>query len=356
MMFKSFYMSQALALAKRGALSVSPNPAVGCIIIKNGVIVGQGYHKYPGSKHAEIVALEHAKDKAKDATVYVTLEPCCHYGRTGPCVKSLIDSKVKKVIIANLDPNPIVQGKSLAILQEAGIETEVGLLSEQEKEMNYIYHFFYHERLPFVLAKWAMSIDGKMQTSFSDTNALSSLKAKHYTHQMRNQLDAILIGKTTLINDDPLLTVREGNYLCIRQPLRIVLTHNADTLPLKRQLWNTDIASTVIACISISQERYCFFKSKNIEVILIEENKNKQLCLQSLLAVLAEKNITSVMVEGGYNTISQFYQQGLINKFVSYITPYYIGNLNKKSMINIDLVDAIGSDYVILGESKCLAE
>ena len=224
----SDYMSTALSLAERGRYTVSPNPMVGCVIVKDGKIVGKGFHLKAGDPHAEILALREAGADANAATAYVSLEPCCHYGKTPPCTDALIKAGIKKVYAACLDPNPLVAGKGIQQLKNANIEVETGLHEKEASQLNEIFFHYIRRQQPSVIAKWAMSLDGKTVTHTEDSRDISGNTSREYSHQTRQQVDAILIGAGTAICDDPELTVRyPADTSSLRQPLRVVLSSQA---------------------------------------------------------------------------------------------------------------------------------
>lgn len=204
----SEYMRIALQLAQQGRCTVSPNPMVGCVIVKNNQIIGEGFHSYSGGPHAEIMALQQAGSNAQGAIAYITLEPCCHYGKTPPCTDALLQAGITHIVVACLDPNPLVAGKGLQQLQSAGMHVELGVGEEEAKRLNEIFFHYIRNQRPFVIAKWAMSLDGKTVTQPHDTRDISCLASHQASHQIRQQVDAILIGANTAIHDDPLLTVR----------------------------------------------------------------------------------------------------------------------------------------------------
>jgi diaminohydroxyphosphoribosylaminopyrimidine deaminase/5-amino-6-(5-phosphoribosylamino)uracil reductase len=332
------YMSLALQFAEYGRLTVSPNPMVGCVIVKNNKIVGQGYHQAAGGPHAEIIALKEAQDKAQDATLYVTLEPCCHHGRTPPCTDALIAARIKKVIIACSDPNPHVSGKGIQLLRDAGIEVEVGLCEARAKKLNEIFfHYICHQR-PFVIAKWAMSLDGQTITHRDDSRVISGEEAKISTHQTRQQVDAILVGAETARMDNPELTVRL-NDVSAKQPLRIILTTRGQ-LPLNLKLFekNSDINW---------REKLI---EKNIDLLILEKNKLDQIDLRSLLTELGKRQISSLLVEGGMKTHQLFFQEKLVNKIHVYLAPTIIGSLKEKEKINYEAIQMIGTDHLYIAQ------
>jgi diaminohydroxyphosphoribosylaminopyrimidine deaminase/5-amino-6-(5-phosphoribosylamino)uracil reductase len=345
----SYYMMSALHLAQQGQMTVSPNPMVGCIVVKDERIVGQGYHQYAGGPHAEINALAMAGTAAQQATLYVTLEPCCHHGRTPPCTEALIRAGIKKIYIACLDPNPLVAGKSVAILRAHGIEVEVGLCEAQVMKLNEIFFHFMTHRRPFVIAKWAMSLDGKMRVHAHDSPQISSEAAQVQTHQLRQQVDAILIGANTARHDDPLLTVRADvlSTLPSKQPLRIILTSEGQ-LPSHLKLFQADLlpGKTLIATTHAADSAWCeAMTSQHVEVMQLEKNEVGRVSLVHLLYELGKRQITSLLVEGGRTILEDFFAQNLVNKIHAYVAPVIIGSLTKKQELKNMSVSVLGSDF-----------
>lgn len=342
------YMKSALQLAERGRASVSPNPMVGCVIVNQGELVGQGFHLKPGKAHAEVAALEMAGEKAKGGTAYVTLEPCCHFGRTPPCCNALIQAGIAKVYVACLDPNPLVAGKGIEKLKAAGIEVEVGLLENQAIALNEIFFHYIRLRKPFVIAKWAMSLDGKTVTHKNDSPDISCKASRKFSHQIRQQVDAILIGANTAILDNPELTVRylENNS---KQPLRIILS-GKNKLPLDLKLFDTSIAKTLVVITENAESEYLKqLAARNVEVLVLADT-NARADLDSLLSNLGERGISSLLVEGGMTVIHEFFNQSLVNKIHVYLAPTIIGTLDEKQpVINMN-VSSIHSDLYITGD------
>lgn len=334
-------MTQALQLAALGRYTVSPNPMVGCLIVKNGQIIGQGYHQQAGGPHAEVYALREAGMNAKGATAYVTLEPCCHVGRTPPCTTALMAAGIRKVIVASNDPNPLVSGNGIKALQAAGIDVEVGLLQSEAKLLNEIFfHYMTHKR-PFVIAKWAMSLDGKTITHTEDTRDISSNASQKAAHDIRRQVDAILIGAETAIRDNPELTARfaEKSAPASKQPLRIIVTTRGD-LPHDLKLFdpassaNTLIATTADADPSWRQRMI----DNQIDLVVLPKNKQGQVDLPSLLDTLGQRAITSLLVEGGMTIHQSFFNDHLVNKVHVYLAPVIIGSLPaKKHLANLNV-------------------
>lgn len=338
------YMSLALLLAEKGRPTVSPNPMVGCVLTKENRIIGQGYHQRAGQPHAEINALQTVDTDPRGATAYVTLEPCCHHGRTPPCTDALIKAGIKKVYIACLDPNPLVAGKGVTALKNAGIEVEVGLCATQATQLNEIFfHYIQHKR-PFVIAKWAMSLDGKTITHPHDTRQISNSVSQQHTHQLRQQVDAILVGANTACSDDPQLTSRCNNDEAIKQPLRIVLTTRGE-LPLQLKLLNGSLPGNTL--IVTTEKQHSFPQTKQIEVLVIPKNSQGKTDLHALLDELGQHEITSLLVEGGMTIHHSFFQANLVNKTHVYIAPVIIGTLEKKHPLPQVTPMQLGQDIMI---------
>jgi diaminohydroxyphosphoribosylaminopyrimidine deaminase/5-amino-6-(5-phosphoribosylamino)uracil reductase len=323
---------------------------VGCIIVKDGAIISEGWHAKAGKAHAEIYALEKAGNNAKDSTVYVTLEPCCHTGRTGPCTEALIKAKVKKVIIATLDPNPKVAGKGAQKLIAAGIEVEVGLLEQQSQTLNKIFFHYQKNHRPFVYAKWAMSLDGKITVNGTDSKKISSHESFIHTHQLRNICDAILIGKQTLIDDNPNLNVRI-NIKKIKHPYRFILFSNIEEIDRNWQVLNQNQGKTIFVCTKISKLAAKDLNSLGIEYWILANNQN-QICLNSLLEKMGNMGITSLLVEGGKTTLESFINKNLVNEFNTYLSPVIIAGKNPKEQISFDSVSFLGNDLNIKSTFK----
>ena len=342
-------MQQTLTLAKRGLLTVSPNPMVGCIVVKNGVIVGEGWHQKAGEPHAEVYALQQAGDLAKNSTVYVSLEPCCHTGRTAPCVDALINAKVSKVVVATLDPNPKVAGNGVLRLQNAGITVELGLLEKQARKLNKIFFHYQISKRPYVFAKWAMSLDGKMAVNDSDNKQISSEKSREYTHQIRNICDAIIIGKKTLLEDNPKLDERVG-ALKASNPKRFVIFSKLTEINSQWHILDTKVAETVFVCAEISDIAKEQLQKLDIEYWLLP-NTNNRVCLNTLISKMGEQGITSLLVEGGNTLLSEFISKSLVDEFITYISPVMIANLNPKQNLGWK-VSRVGGDILVNAKIK----
>lgn len=340
------YMSLALDLARRGRLTVSPNPMVGCIIVKDHHIIGRGWHSKPGESHAEVYALKEAGDRARGAAAFVTLEPCCHHGKTPPCTDALIKAGIKEVYVACIDPNPLVAGKGISALQKHGIRVETGWCEEEAKKLNEIFfHFMQHQR-PFVIAKWAMSLDGKTVVHAADNRQITGVEAQHHTHDIRQQVDAILVGANTVMKDDPQLTARliSSNTLCEKQPVRIVLA-GRKVLSKNLKIFNDMLPGKTIIAASASTSHYVErLASTKVAILILPETHDHQICLHSLLDKLGETGITSVLVEGGMTVLEHFFKENLINKIHVYVAPIIIGSHEMKSNIVIYQHARLGDD------------
>lgn len=349
------FMSHALELAKRGHLTVSPNPMVGCVIVRDNTIVATGFHQRAGSAHAEVEALLAAGSQAKGATMYVTLEPCCHHGKTPPCTDAIIRAGIKQIYVACEDPNPLVSGKGIATLQQAGIDVEVGLMADEGKRLNEVFFYYMKHRTPFVIAKWAMSLDGKTITHEKDSRIISNSVSHEHTHQLRQQVDAIIVGANTILKDNPLLTVRLNHPLAesFKQPLRVVVTSRGE-LPLHLNIFDKNLpGSTLIVTTSAANKKWLQQVSeKNIAVWVAPSTSHKKVDLAALLVELGRREITSVLVEGGRQLHQQFFAEKLIDRFHVYVAPCIIGITEKKQILQKVECKALQGDYHFSGYMK----
>lgn len=318
------YMRRALKLAKKGEGFTNPNPLVGAVIVKNGEIVGEGFHALYGEHHAEINALFNAGEQAKDATMYVTLEPCSHHGKTPPCTKAIIKSGIKRVVIASNDPNPLVSGRGVKELQDAGIEVESGLLEEENKRLNEIFFHYIVKGRPFVILKTAMSADGKTATKTGDAKWITNEKSRRFVHELRHRVQAIMVGVKTVIADNPLLTARLPNKK-VRHPIRIVLDTCAETPLESNVLKNTESTRTIVAVTKgANEENIEALKRKGAEVWVMP-TKDGHVDLQALVKALGEESIDSVLLEGGSFVNDSAFKAGIIQRFHLFIAPKIIG-------------------------------
>lgn len=342
-------MQLALELAEQGRNTVSPNPMVGCVIVKNEQIIASGFHQYAGGPHAEVYALQQAGEAARGATMYLTLEPCCHLNKkTPPCVPALIQAGIEKVYAACLDPNPAVAGKGIEALRAAGIAVEVGLCDEAARKQNEVFFYYMQHKRPFVLAKWAMSLDGKTVVQQADNRQISGQDAHQHTHLLRQQVDAILIGANTACRDNPLLTARPLNQQSKKQPMRVILT-GQKALPRDLNLFKkTSTSPTLI--ISTNKNHLDYYQpllSAQIELLLLQNDHDAHVPLKALLAALGKRGITSVLVEGGMKMHESFFNENLVNKVHVYLSPTIIGTRQHKHYLQTMHADKLGEDVFI---------
>lgn len=313
------YMRRALELGWGALGTTSPNPAVGCVIVRNGEVVGEGWTHPPGQQHAEAAALHQAGPRAQGATLYTTLEPCNHYGRTPPCSESIISAGISEARIAVRDPNPNVAGGGIERLNEAGVVTHVGECADEAQRL--IEAFVKHSRtgMPFVTAKYAMSLDGKIAARSGDSKWISGEESRLFAHLLRAQSDAIMVGINTILADDPQLTARDSDGNANeRQPLRVVLDSHGRT-PLDANIL-TAPGNTLVAVVDDLDEQTW----EGAEVARMPAGKGG-VDLHSVLAALGERNITSVLVEGGGATIGALFDLNLVDRVVAFIAPVIIG-------------------------------
>lgn len=316
------YMKRALTLARKGIGRTSPNPAVGCVIVKNGRIIGEGWHKKAGTPHAEIHALNMAGEAAQGADVYVTLEPCCHSGKTPPCSDALIRAKVKRVVAGMPDPNPMVNGKGLKELELAGIETVCGLLEDACRSINRPFIKYVVSGLPYVIFKSAMTLDGNIATVTGDSRWISCEESRRYVHQMRNRCDAVLVGVDTVIIDNPQLTVR---HVRGRNPLRVIVDTRLRTPESVKILESPLAKKTVIATTETNPRVHLRYLQQGAQ-ILVCEAEDGRVSMYDLLTKLGKMGVQSILLEGGNRVAGNMLQNGLIDEFVFFYAPKIIGN------------------------------
>ena len=307
------FMQRALDLARLGLGNVSPNPMVGCVIVHDNKIIGEGFHQMYGGPHAEVNAVDSVLDKAllKRSSVYVTLEPCAHFGKTPPCANLLVEQQVKKVVVASIDPNSLVAGKGLNILKNANIEIETGLLEEEAAELNKRFFKFISIKKPYVILKWAMTSDGYIARQNYDSKWISNDMSRKIVHKWRSEEDAILVGKNTAQYDDPSLNVRDWTGT---DPLRAVIDHDL-SLPKELKLFNGKIPTIRYNSHEALEER------NNLSVKLQESG-----FYEELLTDLHDRNIQSIIVEGGAQTIQEFIDQNLWDEARVFTAPTCFGS------------------------------
>jgi len=326
------FMEKALELARKGAGHTNPNPLVGAVIVKDGKIIGEGYHEMYGSNHAEVNAFKNATEEVKGATMYVTLEPCSHYGKTPPCANYIVEKGIKKVVIALEDPNPEVKGKGIKILRDHGIEVITGVLEKESRNLNEIFLKYITTRLPFCILKTAMTLDGKIATNTGDSKWITNEESRKYVHVLRHRVSAIMVGIGTVIQDNPFLNTRleEGKG---RDPIRVIVDTNA-RIPLEVNVITINSnARTILATTKLaSKEKLGELEDKGVEII-ITPLCNNQVDLKYLMKVLGERGIDSVLLEGGSELNYSALEAGIVDKVNAFIAPKLIGGRAAKTPV-----------------------
>ena len=318
------YMWMALDLARKGLGRTNPNPMVGAVLVKNGEVVGTGFHQRAGEPHAEIIALAEAGEKARGATMYTNLEPCCHLGRTPPCTDALIEAGIRKVVAATRDPNPLVSGRGLARLQHAGIKVKSGVLEEKACRLNEVFIKYITFGTPFVMAKTAMTLDGKIATSSGKSRWITGEKSRNYAHILRSRCDGIMVGINTVLQDNPKLNVRlegeSGN-----DPKRIIVDSRG-RLPLDATVVKTAArGKTILATTALApKEKLASLRSRGVDVLILPMKDNK-VDLQALMGILGKQEISILLVEGGGTLNYSLLEQNLIDKLYCFIAPILFG-------------------------------
>jgi len=342
-------IEQCFNLARKGRGKVSPNPLVGAILVKNGKVIGKGYHKKSGEAHAEVNAIKNATENVAGATLYCNLEPCCHTNKkTPPCVPLIIKSKIKRVVISNLDPNKDVNGKGVQQLRESGIEVITKILEEDGIELNKFYFKFVQEKLPFVTLKIAQSIDGKISEAKNKQTWLTGKESIKYVHKLRSEYDAVLVGAHTIKIDDPQLNVREVKG---RNPIRVIVDGNL-SIPTNSKIFNlSDPEKTwIFTSSNVDEKKVKRIADKGINIFRIGSSKGNLLDIKKILKVLADQKITSLLVEGGADIFTQFLEKDLFDEVIILQAPKILGKgingFNKKRLKKIQLLkmDKLGKD------------
>lgn len=327
-----FYMKRALELASKGIGKTSPNPLVGAVVVKNGKIIGEGYHEYYGGPHAEVNAIENATEDVEGATIYVTLEPCSHFGKTPPCAELLVRKKIFKAVIAMVDPNPKVSGKGVEILRQNNIETVVGILEDEAKKVNEIFVKYIQEKIPFCILKTAMTMDGKIATKTGESMWITNEKSRYHVHELRNRVSGIMVGINTIINDNPSLTTRlkEGGTDAVRiivdSSLKIPLNSNVLKLNSPKK---TIIATTEKADKDKIKQ---LSEIENVQVVIVPM-KNAQVDLVYLFQWLGSIGIDSLLVEGGSTLNFSILKEGLADIVITFIAPKILGGSESKTPV-----------------------
>ena len=364
------YMQRAIELARRGAGFVNPNPMVGCVVVKDDVIITEGYHEYYGGLHAERNALTHTTADCKDATLYVTLEPCCHHGKTPPCTDIIIEKGIKKVVVGLLDPNPIVSGKGISILQDAGVEVVTGVEVDKIKELNKVFLKYIKTKRPYVLLKTAMTLDGKIASYTGDSKWITNEKSRQLVHKLRSEMMGIVAGIGTVKADDPMLNCRlevqqptvNSQQSSVHQPTRIIVDTKA-SISLDSNIVKTANEYKTILAVSnqlsaiscqptanSQQSKIDELKSLNVEILYCEE-KDGHVDINDLMIKLGQKGIDSLLLEGGATLNAAFLQAGCVDEVYAFIAPKIIGGEHSKSPVGGQGIELM-KDAIMLKDIK----
>lgn len=346
-------MRRAIELAKKGGGYVHPNPLVGCVVVKDDEIIAEGYHEKYGEFHAERNALTRCKTETKGASLYVTLEPCCHYGKTPPCTEIIIEKGIKKMFVGILDPNPLVAGKGVKILQDAGIEVEVGLCENEIREMNKVFLKYITTKRPYVIMKTAMTLDGKIAAYTGDSKWVTNEESRKKVHELRSELSGVVVGIGTVLADDPMLNVRlEGEH---HQPVRVVVDSNL-RIPVDSQLVKTaNEYRTIVACrhfdrseaersevekssLNVNKQKGFLDSLQSLEMTGIEllecQSNNNHVDINDLMTKLGAMGIDSLLLEGGGTLNAAFLEAGCVDEVWAFIAPKIIGGEGAKTPVS----------------------
>ncbi len=353
------YIKLAIEVAKKGQGNVSPNPLVGCVIIKNDKIIGAGYHEKYGENHAEINAIESSKESVEGATLFVNLEPCSHFGKTPPCVDKIIEKKIKRVVIGTLDMNPIVSGNGIKRLKAAGVDVKVGILEKECADLNKFFFKYITKKIPYVTLKAAQTLDGKIADKSGNSKWISSTVSRKIVHQMRSRYDAIMVGSGTIEKDNPRLTVR---YIEGRNPKRIILDTNLK-LKINHKIFHNNTDGNLIVITSDNnrkkQSKIAKLRSLGVQILFADENKKGLIDLRSALIEIGKLNISSLIVEGGSILLSNFIKSNLYDDVILFIAPKILGSgidsfgdlgiksIQKSNRLKIDSLEKVGDDIMV---------
>jgi diaminohydroxyphosphoribosylaminopyrimidine deaminase/5-amino-6-(5-phosphoribosylamino)uracil reductase len=334
------WMRRALELAVRARGRTSPNPMVGAVLIKDGQLIGEGFHAYAGSDHAEVAALREGGSAAAGATLYVSLEPCCHHGRTPPCVEQIVLAGIHRVVAACEDPNPAMSGRGIATLRAASLSVDVGVLAEEAARLNEA--FFTHVRTgrPFVILKVAASLDGKIATRTGESRWITGESARRHVHQLRNEVDAVLVGIGTVLRDDPLLTTRLG-IADQRDPTRVIVD-NLARLPLRAKVVNR--ASTAPTLLAVSQmaprTKLDALEREGVQVIVVESSP-RRVSLEHLMEALGKRGVLSVMIEGGAEINASALRERIVDKALVFLAPILVGGKSTPTAVGGEGIETL---------------
>jgi diaminohydroxyphosphoribosylaminopyrimidine deaminase/5-amino-6-(5-phosphoribosylamino)uracil reductase len=352
-----FFMERALRLAEKGVGSTSPNPMVGAVLVKDGEIIGEGFHKKAGEPHAEVLALKQAGERARGAELFVTLEPCSHYGRTPPCVQAIIKAGVIGVVAAMEDPNPLVSGRGIKMLEEAGIQVRVGVMEERARKLNEVFIKYITTKKPFVVGKIAQSLDGKIALSSGISRWITGEPARIRAHELRSRYDAVMVGIGTVLADDPLLTCRLPGRE--KDPVKIVVDSTLK-IPVNARLFQDSGKVIIAATQKADRQKMRVLKQLGADIIETESNGGDMVNLPQLFEILGTMGITGVLVEGGSRLLASLSKEELLDKLIIFVAPRLIGaeglssvgnlfvdELKKTPRFTIGSLEQIGEDIML---------
>ncbi len=328
------YMQQALSLAQKAKGFTSPNPCVGAVVVKDGIVVGKGFHRAAGLAHAEVEALDDAGPRAMDATLYVTLEPCNHFGKTPPCTHKIIKAGIKKVVVGCIDPNPNVCGRGISYLKGKAINVVSGVLEKESKHLIEEFSWYVqHDKKPFVILKCAATLDGRIATSTGDSKWITNEKSRNHVHTIRHEVDAILVGSGTLHADNPSLTSRIKGVQT-KDPLRIVLDTHLSIKEDATLITQDSIAKTIIVTgPGVSREKKAVLTKKGVQILEIPLKDNR-LDLNELMIKLGQMSILSLLIEGGSGVAGSALKAGIVNKVLFFLAPKFLGGSDGTPVFN----------------------
>lgn len=343
-------MRLAIRLARKARGKTSPNPLVGAVVVKEGEIVGKGFHQKAGEPHAEVNALNDAGEKARGGELYVNLEPCNHYGKTPPCTGMIIDSGIKRVFVGMVDPNEVVAGRGIRCLRDNGIHAKTGILKEECQRLNEVYIKYITEKRPFVIVKSAASLDGKIATRIGDTRWITNERSMGFVHKLRNEVDGILVGIGTIMADDPRLTTRLNGRRG-KDPVRIVVDSKLRILLGAKVLNHESKAKTIIASTeSADKEKVKKLEGLGAKVLIIG-SKNNRVDLEELMHELGKLEIASLLIEGGAEVNASSLSSGIVDKILFFYAPKIIGGIKAVGLVGGEGVERL-CDAIILKDIK----
>lgn len=357
-----YFMNLAMKLALKARGKTSPNPMVGALVVRNSRIIGRGYHERPGLAHAEIIALDEAGKKSKGAVLYVTLEPCTHFGKTPPCVDRIIQSGVKEVIVGMLDPNPLNNGRGINILKQHKVKVKVGFLEDELKKMNAVFIKYITKRKPFVTVKVAQSLDGKIATRAGDSKWITSDKSRAFAHRIRQNYDAVMVGVNTILRDNPGL-----NAWALKKNLIKIIVDSHLSVPEDAAIFSANAVVIIVTLAARAGQETENRKTLSLKARILEvKEKAGEVNLKDMMKKLAQMGITNILVEGGGTLIGSLFDEGLVDRILFFISPKIIGGKEAISSVmgrGISRIDSaikvesmrarrMGGDFLIEGYIK----